>query len=97
MNDKVSFPGLGIKEFELDPIAVEFELFGKEFSIAWYGVFITVGIVLAILYIYMRLKNLGLIGDDLIDITFSTVIPGILGARIYYVLFYEIKQIPFNS
>lgn len=89
MNDKISFPGLGIKEFEIDPIAVQF---GEKFSIAWYGVIITTGIVLAILYIYLRLKKLGLIGDDLIDITFATVIPGILGARLYYVFFHGLKN-----
>ena len=89
MNNKISFPGLGIKEFEIDPVAVEF---GDKFSIAWYGVIITTGMVLAILYIYYRLKKQGLIGDDLIDITFSTVIPGILGARIYYVIFHGIKN-----
>ena len=92
MNNKVSFPGIGIKEFEIDPIAVDFELFGESFSIAWYGIFVTCGIVAAILYIYFRLKKHGLIGDDLIDITFATVIPGILGARIYYVIFHGIKN-----
>lgn len=89
MNNKISFPGLGIKEFEIDPVVLEF---GENFSIAWYGLIITTGIVLAVLYIYMRLRSIGLIGDDLIDLTFATVIPGVLGARFYYVLFYELKN-----
>jgi len=89
MNNKISFPGLGIDEFEIDPIALEF---GEKFSVAWYGIFVTSGIIAAILYIYFRLRKNGLISDDLIDITFATVIPGILGARIYYVIFHGIKN-----
>jgi phosphatidylglycerol:prolipoprotein diacylglycerol transferase len=92
MNNKIGFPGLGIKDFEIDPVALEFELFGKDITVAWYGVVITLGIVLAITYIYLRLKKIGLVFDDLMDITFGTVIPGILGARLYYVFFYNLEH-----
>lgn len=81
--NKISFPGLGIGEMEIDPIALNF---GKV-SIAWYGLIITSGILFAALYIYMRGKRLKLLLDDLIDVAFCTVIPGIVGARLYYVFF----------
>lgn len=85
---KISFPNIGIGEFELDPIALEF----GSLSVAWYGVIITTGIILAVLYIFLRGKRLHLLMDDLIDIAFCTVIPGIVGARLYYVFFDWLKN-----
>ena len=81
--NKISFPGLGIKEMEINPVALDF---GK-ISVAWYGLIITCGILFAAIYIYLRGKKLKLVADDLIDVAFCTVIPGIIGARLYYVFF----------
>ncbi len=81
--NKISFPGLGIGEMEIDPVALRF----GEVSIAWYGLIITCGILLSALYISLRGKRLKLLTDDLIDVAFCTVIPGIIGARLYYVIF----------
>lgn len=83
MKHIVSFPGFGINEFTLDSVA--FELFGK--PIAWYGIIITLGIIVAVTTIYLYLKKRGLIFDDMIDVAFCTVLPGIAGARLYYVFF----------
>ena len=47
----LSFPGLGIGEFDVN--AVAFTLFGK-LEVRWYGIVITLGIVLAILYAAWR-------------------------------------------
>ncbi|MBQ7355186.1 MAG: prolipoprotein diacylglyceryl transferase [Clostridia bacterium] len=80
---KISFPGLGIGEFEINSTALKL----GDLSIAWYGVIITTGIILAVLYIYLRGKRQKLLLDDLIDLAFFTVIPGIVGARLYYVFF----------
>ena len=79
----VSFPGLGIGEFQLNKIA--FTLFGK-FDIRWYGLIITTGIILAVLYCVYRSSELGISKDDLLDMALYTVIFGVLGARLYYVL-----------
>ena len=49
----VSFPGLGIDEFKLDSVAVR--IFG--WPIAWYGIIITTGIILATLYVLYRAKQ----------------------------------------
>ncbi len=85
---KIGFPGLGIKDFDLDPIA--FSIFGLD--IAWYGIIITLGIACAIIYAYFRGKQEKMVLDDLLDIAFAAVIPGIIGARIYYVFFDYLKN-----
>ncbi len=79
----VSFPGLGIESFELDNVA--FNLGGK-FPVYWYGIIITLGIVLAFVYASFRCKYEGVKVDDLIDVALWTVILGVIGARLYYVL-----------
>ena len=79
----VSFPGLGIGEFELDPTA--FKIFG--FEIQWYGLIITVGIILAVVYCSLRAKQEGIKFDHVLDIAIFTVIFGVIGARLGYVLF----------
>ena len=79
---KIAFPGLGIKEFEVNSVA--FEIFGRE--IAWYAIFITLGIAFCFLYVIWRTKKLGLTSDDIIDIGLVTVVSGILGGRAYFVL-----------
>ena len=78
----VSFPGLGIGPFEINPEIVSF----GSLSIRWYGLIITLGIVLAFLYATYRTKQEGLIFDDLLDITIFTIIFAVIGARAYYVL-----------
>ena len=80
----LSFPGLGIGEFDVNAIA--FTLFGR-LEIRWYGILITLGIVLAVLYAAWRgQRNENIIFDHYIDLAFFTVIGGVLGARLYYVL-----------
>lgn len=80
---KVSFPGLGIDSFDLNPIA--FTLFDKV-KVHWYGIIITLGIILAFSYCAWRAKQAAIIFDDLLDMTIFAVIFGIIGARLYYVL-----------
>ena len=80
---QVSFPGLGIESFELDNVA--FNL-GGNFPVYWYGVIITLGIMLAFVYASFRGKYEGVKVDDLIDVALWTVLLGVIGARLYYVL-----------
>ncbi len=81
---KIAFPGLGIGEFTLNKVA--FTLFGKV-EVRWYGILITLGIVLAFLYtMYRGKKNESIKPDDVIDIGILTVVLGVIGARLYYVL-----------
>ena len=82
MSTTVSFPGLGIGEFSFDRVA--FELFGK--PIYWYGVIIMLGIMAAFVHAYLRCKQEGIKGDDILDVGLFTVIFGVIGARLYYVV-----------
>ena len=82
----ISFPGIGIDQFSVNKVAFEIPLFGG-IEVRWYGLIITAGILLAMLYCYFRSKEEGIKLDDLLDMAIYTVIFGILGARLYYVLF----------
>lgn len=62
-----------------------FELFG--IKIYWYGVLITIGVILAYLYAMHRSKDFGLGKDRMFDVVFVALIGGFLGARIYYCVF----------
>ena len=46
---KVAFPGLGIEEFQLDPVAFTIPLFGG-IEVRWYGIVIVLGMILAFSY-----------------------------------------------
>ena len=72
---QISFPGLGIAPFTVDPIA--FSVFGV--GITWYGLLITTGMVLAFFYCMMRAKQEGVKSDDIIDLAIVTIILAILG------------------
>lgn len=78
----VSFPGLGIGEFTMNKIAFSI----GNVDVHWYGILITLGIVLAVLYVIWRAKGEGISSDDVLDYTIWTVMSGIIGARLYYVL-----------
>lgn len=78
---KISFPKLGW-EFDINPTA--FTVFGID--IQWYGIIITVGLLLAMLYCFPKMKKFGLDVDRAIDAVIAGVIGGIVGARAYYVL-----------
>ncbi len=82
----VSFPGLGIGEFSFNKVAFTIPI-GSGVEVRWYGIIITVGIILGLLYASFRAKHEGISFDDLLDITIFTVIFAIIGARLYYVIF----------
>ena len=79
---KIAFPGLGIGEFEINRVA--FSVFGVE--IYWYALLITCGIALAVFYTKYRSEREWVSTDNLLDIAMATVILGVIGARLYYVL-----------
>ncbi len=80
----ITFPILG--DFELNFLPY-FTVFG--WKIYWYGVIIAVGFLLAVLYCVKRAPSLGFSEDDLIDTLLLAVPLGIIGARLYYVIFYR--------
>ena len=79
----VSFPGLGIGPFVLD--RVSFSVFGIE--VMWYGLIITCGMILAYLYGLSRAKIEKVKSDDVTDLTLFLIVFGVVGARLYYILF----------
>ncbi len=62
-----------------------FEIFG--FPVYWYGVIITVGVILAYFYAMHRVKDFGIIKDRAFDVIFAALIGGFIGARAYYCIF----------
>ena len=79
----ISFPGFGIKEFTVNSVA--FSLFGKE--IAWYAIIITCGMIAAVAYATLMAKKIGIPFEDVLDFAIWTIPIGIIGARLYYVIF----------
>ena len=78
----VSFPGLGIGEFSFNKVAFSI----GSIEVRWYGIIMVTGIILAFLYAYYRSKHEGVSFDDLLDYALITVISGVVGARLYYVI-----------
>ena len=84
---EISFPGFGIEPFDLNGVALSFEIGGKPFTIMWYGIIICCAILTAFGYLTYRSKQQKLVFDDILDITLVTVCIAVLGARLYYVVF----------
>ena len=82
----IAFPGLGIEPFSYNKVAFTIPILGG-IEVRWYGIVITLGIVLAFFYAWYRAKQEGIILDDLLDIAIYAVITAMIGARLYYVLF----------
>ena len=57
------------------------------FSIKWYSVLILLGMIMGSLIFYQEAKDKKLSKDDMENIIFYGLLFGILGARLYYVLF----------
>ena len=79
---KISFPGLGIGEFEVNSNAFSI----GNLSIAWYALIITFGMILCVAYIMYRAKGIGINSDVILDFALFVIPIGIIGARLYYVL-----------
>ena len=56
-------------------------------NIEWYSVLIVVGSILAIIMIILEAKRYGYPKDFVFNLCFWSIIVGIIGARLYYVLF----------
>ncbi|MCR5209515.1 MAG: prolipoprotein diacylglyceryl transferase [Lachnospiraceae bacterium] len=78
----IAFPNLGLF-FEYIPKT--FKLFGIE--IAMYGLLIGIGVILAFTLISHTAKKDGMDPEDFYDMGMWVLVVGILGARIYYVIF----------
>lgn len=79
----VSFPGLGIDNLEISPVA--FTLFG--FPIYWYGLLIAAAVLVCMFLALRDSKAFGLKQDDILDMLLLSVPLGIVCARLYFVIF----------
>ncbi len=80
--DGIYFPGIGIS---LPNVPSGFTVFGV--TIKFYGVLIALGFVIALKLAISDGKRTGIKDDDYLDYWLWMLIPCILGARIYYILF----------
>lgn len=79
---EIVFPNLGI-DVNIDPTA--FTIFGMD--IQWYGLIITFGLILALVYGFRNMVRVGIDPDRAIDAVIGGIIGGLVGARAYYVIF----------
>lgn len=83
-NATITFPMLGDGfKFTASPT---YQIFGL--TLHWYGLIIAVGFLLAVWYGVKNCKHFGFDFDTIIDLLIWDVPMSIIGARIYYVVFY---------
>ena len=80
----ISFPGLfGDWSVNPNPVAIPI---GN--GIRWYGIIICTGLILAVLFCCRQSKKYGITEDNIYDMMIWQIPLCILGARLYYVIFY---------
>ena len=79
----VQFPKLGW-EFQINPVAFTI----GNLEIRWYGILIAAGFLLAFFYALASCKKMRINEDKLINCVIVGMICGVIGARLYYVIFY---------
>lgn len=85
MSSQISFPGLSIPPFTVNPVAFSV----GEIEIRWYGIIIVLGIIAGFSYAAYRAKQSGLSLDDMLDYVLVALPLGIICARLYYVVFFN--------
>ena len=81
----IRFPGL-FGDWAFTASGVAFHIGGK--AIYWYGIIIALGVVLALWFCMTQREKYGITEDDLLDAVLCGVPLAIVGARLYYVIFY---------
>ena len=82
MVNNVSFPALGLS-FDISPVA--FTIFNKE--IYWYALIILGGFLAGLSLASAGCEKRGIKKEHVFDIAIFGIVSGIIGARIYYVIF----------
>ncbi len=83
MINTIQFPKLGIT-VNVDPVAIRL----GNFEIFWYGILIGIGFLLAVVYAFSSSKKMNINKDHLTDAVIGGLLGGVIGARLYYVVFY---------
>ena len=79
---QISFPGIGIDWFTVDKVAFSI----GSFSVRWYGIILTLGILCGVIYAIYRGKHEKISTEDVLDYAIWVVLLAVIGARLYYVL-----------
>ena len=82
MDSSIIFPNLHIT---LQNIEKGFHI--GSFFIAFYGIIIAIGMLVGVSFILKEAKRVGFDEDKFLDICIITIIVGVIGARVYYVIF----------
>lgn len=67
------------------PDRIAFTLFGRD--VYWYGVLMALGIIIGIFIASKEGKRKGLSEDNILDMSLVMIPSGVIGARLYYVIF----------
>ena len=79
----VRFPYMGL-HFYISPVAFKI----GNTSIYWYGMIVCLAFILAFVYVYKNSYRFSLNKENMVDVFLASVVFGIIGARLYYVLFF---------
>ncbi len=82
MNTSIIFPNLHITLNN-----VEKGFYVGSFFIAFYGVIIAIGMLIGVSFILKEAKRVGFDEDSFLDVCIITIVVGVIGARLYYVIF----------
>lgn len=82
MMNVIGFPGLGLS-FDINRVA--FSVLGKD--IYWYAIIISLGFLIAITFLSFDCKKHNVSVDTVYDVSMGGLVFGMIGARIYYVMF----------
>ena len=82
LKHELLFPKLGLS-FNFSSVA--FSIFGLD--IYWYGIIVMCAMLVAICYIFLRAKRFNINADALTSIITWVIVGGVIGARLYYIIF----------
>lgn len=60
--------------------------FSEDYGIRWYGLLITIGVILGLYLVIREFKRRNYSIDDALDMAIYVVVSGFIGARLYYVI-----------
>ena len=79
----VQFPKLNIS-IDINPNLLTI----GNFSVKWYGFILSVAFLCSFFYILQNRKKFDISKENIYNLTFASTIPAIIGARLYYVIFF---------
>lgn len=73
--------------FSITPVLTEFSLFGFQYTVRWFGIIAALGFLVAVIFAGRMASKWKMNLDKMIDVLIYSTIIGILGARIWFVIF----------